>query len=520
MPEYLVTNPSASITKMAAIAGTIRTTVPAKSAAMVAGGHAQEQRRSGRPPGRRPSRSRRAGRCRPRPSRGPGPAGVSCPVTASPLATFRCSHAISGFQDESGIEPVLDCGRPQRLDGRDPPDQHRERQAGRTASRRGRPPRRQARRGRGRPIAHGDSAPAALPVRRARTARPVLGFQKWRTITPATMLDDRRRRCRPARTRRSSTRRTGRRRTCPPMTRSGGQTASVSRQPVMVRTSQNGISSERNGRIRPEVALRRLDVQPGHRAQGPDRRADRPPGHGRGVGDQAEQGRLERLEPQPDQERRRDRHRRTEPGRPLDERPERERHQDRLEPAVAREPGDRRLHHLELAGRHGDVVEEDRRHDQPDDPERRRRRPPPPRWPAIIRAGIPKTNQATSAGRDQPGQGRPAGIDPARGQEPQEHQHRQRGRQRSRAASFPAGRSAASTRPVVSAADRQTRRGRHDDREHASAPGRSGRLQRYATGGPRIVPSGRPRSSGRDPDCGAGGDDLGGVVLTECTERG
>ena len=83
------------------------------------------------------------------------------------------------------------------------------------------------------------------------------------------------------------------------MTSSGGQTAKVSRQPVMVRTSQNGIMSESRGQDPPGGGAERLDVEPGDLAQGQDRRADRPPGHRRRVGDQAEQGRLKRLEPQP-----------------------------------------------------------------------------------------------------------------------------------------------------------------------------------------------------------------------------
>jgi len=39
------------------------------------------------------------------------------------------------------------------------------------------------------------------------------------------------------------------------MTASGSQTSSVFRQPVMVRTSQNGIKTESRGRIRPQVPL-------------------------------------------------------------------------------------------------------------------------------------------------------------------------------------------------------------------------------------------------------------------------
>ena len=183
----------------------------------------------------------------------------------------------------------------------------------------------------------------------------------------------------------------------PPIDQQAGQTARSRASPIIVRTSQNGMISERSGKIRPDVALERLDVQPGHLAQGQDRRADRPPGDRGRVGDQAEQGRLERPEPQADQERRRDRHRGPEPGRPLDERPEREGDQHRLEPPVAREPGDRRLHHVELAGRHRDVVEEDRRHDQPDDPEQGEDDADPRAGQRPASAGIPKTRPPRAA---------------------------------------------------------------------------------------------------------------------------
>ncbi len=60
-------------------------------------------------------------------SRSPG-RGFSCPVTASPLATFRCSQGTSGFQEQPGIQPVFDRGSSPRLDGRNSPGEHRERQ--------------------------------------------------------------------------------------------------------------------------------------------------------------------------------------------------------------------------------------------------------------------------------------------------------------------------------------------------------------------------------------------------------
>ena len=47
---------------------------------------------------------------------------------------------------------------------------------------------------------------------------------------------------------------------------------------------------------------------------------------------------------------------------------------------------------------------------------------------AIIRAGIPKTKQATAQAVSQARQRRPAGVDTPGGQQPEEHQDRQRGR--------------------------------------------------------------------------------------------
>ena len=46
------------------------------------------------------------------------------------------------------------------------------------------------------------------------------------------------------------------------MTGRGNQTAAVSRHPVIVRTSQNGMMSERIGKILPAVALRAWTSSP------------------------------------------------------------------------------------------------------------------------------------------------------------------------------------------------------------------------------------------------------------------
>ena len=59
------------------------------------------------------------------------------------------------------------------------------------------------------------------------------------------------RRCQRVRNPQSWTTRTEPTANVPPMTSSGGQTASIERKPATVQTSQNGITSERNGKIRP-----------------------------------------------------------------------------------------------------------------------------------------------------------------------------------------------------------------------------------------------------------------------------
>ena len=112
MPEYLVTNPSASMQRMATIAGIIRRTVPARSANLSRRGDAQEQAaEDGGQEDGRPGRGERDDvdlglleilRAQ----------GVSCPVTASPLATFRCSQRDLRLPRESRVEPVLDRGSP------------------------------------------------------------------------------------------------------------------------------------------------------------------------------------------------------------------------------------------------------------------------------------------------------------------------------------------------------------------------------------------------------------------------
>src|SRR5881296_1920385 len=107
--------------------------------------------------------------------------------------------------------------------------------------------------------------------------------------------------------------------------------------------------------------------QPGDRRERVHRRPDRPPRHRRRVGDQIERGGVERLEAEPDHEGARNRDRRPESRRPLDEGAEAERDQQQLQPAVGGDPRHRLLHDLELARKHRDVVEVDRGQDDPRD---------------------------------------------------------------------------------------------------------------------------------------------------------
>ena len=213
-----------------------------------------------------------------------------------------------------------------------------------------------------------------------------------------------RRRCRRARGRRSCSRRTARCANVPPHTSTAGQTPRSPRHPLIVTTSQAGTISDTNGSCRPGHHADRVGRNAGHRRQRQDRRADRAERDRRRVGDERQAGGVERREAQADQQRRADGDRRAESGRAFDERAERERDEQRLDPAIAREPADRRLDDLELAGLDGQVVEEDRVEDDPADRQEpvgraverrgaprsaaacRRRRPTPPARRAVRRA--------------------------------------------------------------------------------------------------------------------------------------
>ena len=197
MPAYFVTNPSASMQRIAAMAGTMRRIVRAKSRAILVAGT----------PSKKPLATRRQedGRARGRErdelelgllqvlgrwaSRGRSPPG--------PCATFRCSQRQLGLPREPTVEPVLDRRGPQGLRRRDPPDQHergqeRERHPG---------PRDAA----GRQSARPSTSPAGDVGVTSRTARPPGAAR--RGSRPRRRRGSRpTRRCPPARTRRSSTR--------------------------------------------------------------------------------------------------------------------------------------------------------------------------------------------------------------------------------------------------------------------------------------------------------------------------
>ena len=111
----------------------------------------------------------------------------------------------------------------------------------------------------------------------------------------------------------------------------------------------------------------RLLVETRDLRQRDDRRAERAEGDGGRIGDEGEAGRLERREAGAGHERRRDRDRRPEPGRPLQKRAEAEGDEERLEPVIGRESHHRPLHDVERARLDAQPVEEHRRHDDPAD---------------------------------------------------------------------------------------------------------------------------------------------------------
>ena len=107
--------------------------------------------------------------------------------------------------------------------------------------------------------------------------------------------------------------------------------------------------------------------QSGYRRQRVNRRANRSPGHGRGIGDQIQSSGVEGLESQTDHERAGNRHWRAKARGSFDECAKTKRHQQHLQPAVGGDSGDRLLHDFKLPGLDGNIVEVDRGQNDPGD---------------------------------------------------------------------------------------------------------------------------------------------------------
>ena len=191
-----------------------------------------------------------------------------------------------------GIHPGLDGGRPQRLDRGQAPDQDRERQQGERHPGPGDASVGQGVLGRG--VCLGGRVETEIGV----VGEPPLapGLPEPEHDHAREQAGDGGDRGRPARTRRSSTRANWTAANVPPIDQQGrpdGQRlAPADHRPDQ---PERDDQRERAARSGPRWRSSASTSSPVTRAQGADRRADRPPGDGGGVGDQAEQGRLERL---------------------------------------------------------------------------------------------------------------------------------------------------------------------------------------------------------------------------------
>ncbi|MCY1523939.1 hypothetical protein D9M68_588530 [compost metagenome] len=108
-------------------------------------------------------------------------------------------------------------------------------------------------------------------------------------------------------------------------------------------------------------------VDAGHLAGDDDRDAQGAEGHRRGVGDQAQPRRIERVEAKADEQGGGNGHRRAEAGRALQEGTEGEADQQYLQALVVGDGQHRAADHLELAALDREFVEEHRRDDDPGD---------------------------------------------------------------------------------------------------------------------------------------------------------
>ena len=95
--------------------------------------------------------------------------------------------------------------------------------------------------------------------------------------------------------------------------------------------------------LAPDHRAEQIGIEPGHRGEAGDRRAERAVGDGRGIGDQRQAGRRQRREAQPDQDRAGHRDRRAEARCTLEERAEGKGDQQQLQPAVGGDAADRLL---------------------------------------------------------------------------------------------------------------------------------------------------------------------------------
>ena len=172
-----------------------------------------------------------------------------------------------------------------------------------------------------------------------------------------------------------------------PATRQAGQTSTMPRKPAIAHTSQNGTRARRTAAAGRPWRRGQL-VQAGDLGERDDGGAERAVGDRGGVADEGQAGGGERLEAEADQHGGADRHRRAEAGRALDEGAESEADEEHLDAAVGREAGDCLLHHLELPGLDGDVVDEDCVQDDPADGEQAEQRAVQ-RGGAGHRGGIP-----------------------------------------------------------------------------------------------------------------------------------
>ncbi|KGD58095.1 hypothetical protein DP49_5028 [Burkholderia pseudomallei] len=108
-------------------------------------------------------------------------------------------------------------------------------------------------------------------------------------------------------------------------------------------------------------------IEARHLPRDDHRNPERAERDGRGIRDQAQARRIERIEAKADEQRGRDRDRRAEARRAFEKRAEREADQQHLQALIVGQRDDRAADHVELAALHDDLVEEHRGDDDPCD---------------------------------------------------------------------------------------------------------------------------------------------------------